>query len=365
MDYHPLFDSFAVVLLTAIIIGFTSAFSFLRVASLPILSALTWHCLLNCPAYIPRSSWASAVGGYTLFSLLHYLDVAVLTRWSFELQGPMNDLIRGTSQAVSPRLPNKLGRKEARLSDIICRLKFGFSVFFSWRFVNTPYQVKHLPQLDENLRSSRVRFLTHTALTVVFCYLVLDAMDSSSDINIAEKFYSLDKIGLLSRIQDVSLEELIMRLFAAVGLGVGLIAFQRGVYSIAAFVCVAVGLNAPEDWPPFNGPIHDIRSLRYFWSTFWHQINTHRLNIISKYLIYNVLRLRRGSRIVRYTRVWLIFVISGIWHVAIDFSSGIPARESGAFRFFCIQPLGIVIEDVIGSVYQVDTHYLGFIWVCV
>ncbi|KAI1866319.1 uncharacterized protein JN550_007707 [Neoarthrinium moseri] len=57
-------------------------------------------------------------------------------------------------------------------------------------------------------------------------------------------------------------------------------------------------------------------------STFWHQINTHRLNVISNYLLHGVLKLRRDGHWVRYIRIWLIFLLSGVWHVAIDFSSG-------------------------------------------
>ncbi|KAI1493660.1 membrane bound O-acyl transferase family-domain-containing protein [Biscogniauxia mediterranea] len=368
MSYHPLFDLFAVVGLTATVIGFTPALSPLRTACLPLLMASTWHCLSNCPAYISRSSWASAVGGYTLSSLLHYVDVAVLSGWSFELHGPAKDLIRGTTTTT------KTISRESQQSQLIARIKFGFSVFFSWRFVNTPYQVRNVPRLDAKLRSSRARFLAHTALTIIICYLVLDIMDSSSDAEVTDKFYSLEKIGVFSRIHDVSLEELVMRFFAAVGLCAGLVSFQRGVYSIWAFVCVATGLSTPDDWPPFNGPILHTYSLRYFWSTFWHQINTHRLNVMSYYLLHDMLGLKRGSKLVRYMRIWLIFLISGIWHVAIDFSSGISPRHSGALRFFSVQPLGIIIEDMILMPYTANSRLgkptptiarrvLGLLWV--
>lgn len=262
MSYHPLIDAFAVVGLTSLIVGFTPATSQLRIGCLPILLALTWHCLVECPAQIPRSSWASAVGGYTLSSTIHYLDVALLSGWSFDLQGPARDLIRGTApiQTAMPTLkPVSLG------SSIKERLRFGIAVFFSWRFVHTPYQVKRLPQLDPRLRSSRTRYLFQTAMTVVVCYLILDVMDSSSDAEVAAKFYSPEKVGLFSRIWDVTFEELAMRFFAAVGLCAGLVSFQRGVYSIVAFVCVGSGLSAPNDWPPFNGPIFQTYSLRDFW----------------------------------------------------------------------------------------------------
>ncbi|KAI6087459.1 hypothetical protein F4821DRAFT_235842 [Hypoxylon rubiginosum] len=80
MGYHPLIDSALVVLFAIIIIGFTPASSRLRTFSLPLLGFLAWNCISKCPLYIARSSWASSVGGYTLTSFLHFVDVAVLSQ---------------------------------------------------------------------------------------------------------------------------------------------------------------------------------------------------------------------------------------------------------------------------------------------
>lgn len=194
------------VSLTTLVVGFTPASSPLRLACLPVLSAFVWHCLLRCPEDIGRSSWAASVGGYTLSSLLQYIDVAVLSQWDFELQGPQNDIIKGTTQVVPQKPPITTIYSQ---SEIFSRLKFGLWVFCSRRFVNTPYEVKNIPRLlNKKLRQSRTRFLAHTAVTIFICYMILDAMDSSSDSDIADKFYSSDKIGLLSRIQDVSLRSL-------------------------------------------------------------------------------------------------------------------------------------------------------------
>ncbi|KAK7914119.1 membrane bound O-acyl transferase family-domain-containing protein [Apiospora marii] len=359
MTYHPLLDPIAVLVFTSTIVGFTPARSLSRIACLPVLGALTWHCILNCPFYIARSAWASAVGGYTISSFLHYLDVAVLSKLSFDDHGASRDpskIVQGSAPRGSrQRQATPSSRQhapETPRSQVLQRVKFGLSVFFSWRFVNTPHQVRNLPQLDGRLRASRARFLCHTALTIVICYILLDIMDSSSDAEVSAKFYTPDKVGVISRIAEVSLEELVMRLFAALGLCTGLIAFQRGVYNVAAFFCVATGMSDPGDWPPFNGPLTETYSLRRFWSTFWHQINTHRLNAISSFLLHDVLRLSRGTKFVRYLRIWLIFLLSGIMHVAIDVASGIPLQHSGAMKFFAIQPLGVFIEDMFLALYN-------------
>ncbi|KAK8075552.1 hypothetical protein PG997_010215 [Apiospora hydei] len=380
MSYHPLFDSVAVLALTAATVGFTPAASWLRIAFLPVLSALTWHCLLNCPVFIQRSAWASAVGGFTVSSFLHYVDVAVLSGWSFDTRGPSRDLVSGDISTTPPVGPQdtksegSTGSKPHESQLLTERIKFGLAVFFSWRFVNTPQQVKNLPKHDQRLRMSRSRFLSQAALTIACCYLLLDLMSSSSDPNISAKFFTPDKVGLFSRLAEVSMEELVMRFFAAVGSCAGLIAFQRGVYNVAAFISVGIRLNSPNDWPPFNGPIRQTYTLRYFWSTFWHQINTHRLSSMAMFLMHNVLHLPRGTILVRYLRIWLIFLFSGVQHVAIDVASGISLQHSGAMRFFWIQPLGLVIEDLFlslfnggsqraGQPFKLWQHFLGWIWV--
>jgi hypothetical protein len=319
MDYHPLFDLAAVVLVSATAIGFTPALSPLRSALLPVLCALTWHCVVQCPIYIERSAWATSVGGYTLAYLFHYLDVGILDPWDFTLQGPATEL---KSRKDDGPLASRSSNSSQPVDDAASRLRFGFSVLFSWRFVNTPYQVRNLPQLDDRLRQSRGRFLASTALTIVVCYLVLDAMDCSADPQLTETFYSLDKVAFFSRIRDVSAQEAVMRFFAAVGLGAGLVSVQRGVYSILAFVCVAGHLSDPADWPPFNGPFREIHSLRSFWSVFWHQTNTHRLRVTAGYLMHDVLRLPRDAKVARYLRPWVVFLLSALFHVAIDVSSG-------------------------------------------
>ncbi|KAK4202927.1 membrane bound O-acyl transferase family-domain-containing protein [Triangularia verruculosa] len=340
MDYHPVLDLVAVVTLSSLTVGFVSS-SFTRLAVLGLLSTLTYVCVLKCPVYISRSAWATSVGGYTLSYLWQYLDVGILSRWTYEKQGPEHDAIKPWGPIPPKARPD---------GSVASRLRFGFGTIFSWRFVGTPYQARGLPKLDEKLCKSRSAFLWNTFLTITACYLVLDMMDASADPEVTRRFYTLDKMGFFSRIGDVSAEELTMRLFAALGLGAGLVSVQRGVYSICAFVAVASGVSDPQDWPPFNGPFTGIHNLRSFWSIFWHQTNTHRLRVTSNWLLFDVLRMPKNSKIGTYLRPWLIFLLSAVFHVAIDASAGIPPQDSGAMRFFTIQPLGIVIEDLTTSI---------------
>ncbi|KAK7996579.1 Dual specificity phosphatase, partial [Apiospora arundinis] len=99
-------------------------------------------------------------------------------RWihgNFETRGPLRDLVKGTFGTQGPvsRLKDAISRKSATRSSnatqmlLTERIRFGFAVFFSWRFVNTPYHVKNVAQLDEKLRALRTRFLSQTLTVVV------------------------------------------------------------------------------------------------------------------------------------------------------------------------------------------------------
>ena len=52
----------------------------------------------------------------------------------------------------------------------------------------------------------------------------------------------------------------------------------------------------------------------------------------------------------------LAFWISGVMHFLIDLSADIPMRDSGAIRFFTIQALGIILEEV---VQKADRNVIG------
>ncbi|VUC25903.1 unnamed protein product [Clonostachys rosea] len=342
----PLLDSAAVIALIVLNVGFTSSL-FPRLACLPIISALTWHCVTVCPLSIPRSAWQALVGGFTAASVLHYLDVAIISHWEFDLQGPRRDLTTGHTWSSSPP-KQKVDRPSKTRSggQILSRLTFGTRVLCSWRFIGTPYEPRGVPLLKKKQPEAKSVFLRRMALAIVICYLVLDLMDASADEALTDRFYKPNQAAFFSRLHEVTFEEVGMRFFAALGLGAGLISVQRGLYSIIAFVCVTIGLHSPSDWPPFNGPFSAIYSLRNFWSVFWHQINTHKLVTISNFLLFEVLHFPKTAVLSRYLRVWTVFFLSALLHVAVDASSGINPRDSGAISFFTIQPLGILIEDL-------------------
>lgn len=82
---------------------------------------------------------------------------------------------------------------------------------------------------------------------------------------------------------------------------------------------------------------------------FYHQLLRRGCGSIAHLITYTILQLGRGGFIGRYLFISLTFAVSGVFHLCSDMSQGIGPRESGALHFFCIQALGIMIEDGIGA----------------
>ena len=79
---------------------------------------------------------------------------------------------------------------------------------------------------------------------------------------------------------------------------------------------------------------------------FWHQHLRSKLSSTSGFLTYQVLKLKKGSFITRYTNIFLSFFISGAVHCLTVLAAGFTFQQScGAFNYFCAQVLGIMIED--------------------
>jgi len=48
----------------------------------------------------------------------------------------------------------------------------------------------------------------------------------------------------------------------------------------------------------------------------------------------------------RYGKIFLAFAVSGAMHIAADTGGAVSAKESGAMTFFCLQAVGIAVEDL-------------------
>ena len=277
MPLHPLYFLATEIGTSILVVGFTSPSSILRVASLPFTAACLWYVVQKSINHMVRSPWAALLGGYAVSFFFQYVDIALLSRWSFDTEGPTYAPAKSSSTTTSssftaqhaiPSTRGSPGQTRGGEVSSLQRIMSATSILLNFRLVGTPHQVKNIPPFSTRNPSyipSQGEFLKQTATTAVISYLILDAITSGANPDMAAKYFSTRNILLLSRLSDISSTELGMRLSATVGLGISMNCVQRGIYSIAASVCVASGISKPASWPPFYGPVIEAYSMRRFW----------------------------------------------------------------------------------------------------
>ena len=89
----------------------------------------------------------------------------------------------------------------------------------------------------------------------------------------------------------------------------------------------------------------------YLRSVFWHQMFRQPFSSCAAFLVHNIFHLPKDGVLQRYSKIFVIFFISGLLHLLTDIGSGISSHESGSLRFFCTQVLGIIIEDAVQALF--------------
>jgi hypothetical protein len=256
---HPLIYLVVEIALTVFIIGFTTPHSALRPVALLIITLCVVQCIPSCMAHMKRTPWAALVGGYSITYLYHYMDIALLSRWSFEHDAPVSGLLRPNPQVDAHR-----GFTSPRSKSMWERLKFGIKLTSTFRFVGTQYEVRTTPRPNSPSSKETCR---RTFLVIVVSYLLLDFINSNNDPVIAIRFLCLEKIPIFARLREVTAEEVIIRTFTVLAAGVSLICVQGGIYNICALLAISTGISTPPEWPPFYGSAREAYMLTRFWES--------------------------------------------------------------------------------------------------
>lgn len=250
-------------LIVVLILGFSSADSILRPALLPLLLLLTLYTLPLNDA-IQHSVVHGLVNFNTVGVLFQYLDCACISRWSYAAGGPTSGAGGQRNLRAEPKHgPSTTGIKS--WADILRRLRFGTSLVTTWRGAGTPWEVKYTPRFPQV--PSRARFLFQTASSLALELLILDALSlpkGGTRIENAVTF-SWDRVRLLSRLREVSGDELVCRLQTVLGFWVGTYCAIRAMHHVLAIVGVETGLKDVERWPPVFGSLGQTYTLRRFW----------------------------------------------------------------------------------------------------
>lgn len=255
---HPVIYLVTELFLTMFVVGFTTPYSILRPTGLLLCTLCVVRCIPGCMPYMTRTPWAALVGGYSVTYLYHYLDIALLSRWSFEHGAPVSGLLR---PAPAPANASR-DYKPRDVDSIRERLIFGMKVTSTFRFVGTEYEARNTPSV---ITTRRKDFLRRMFVAILISYCVLDFINSNNDPAIASRFLTLEKIPILTRLHEITAEELTIRFFTVLAAGVGLNCVQGGIYHICALLAVSTGISEPSEWPPFYGSAREAYMLRRFW----------------------------------------------------------------------------------------------------
>ena len=262
---HPLPLYLSEVTISAIVIGFTSPTSFTRLASLPLILICTHVCVSTALERTERTFWASLYGGSSIGWAIHYVEIALLSRWSYGSRGP-NPPYKQRLKNVERR--HRDTRGETETAGFLERLRYGYFVAFSFRNCGTPYEVENVPRFsrkDPEYLPTRGTYLRHTAVSALVCYLFLDLSSLGMQPEKNPILYSSERVHLFSRLGDISGEELLSRAGTSVGVWASMYCMLTLYQDVVSFVGVLSHCDDVKSWRPAFGPLKEAYSMRRFW----------------------------------------------------------------------------------------------------
>lgn len=331
--------------ITALILGFTTRDSWLRSLGL---FQMIYCAYLQMPyiAFLQNSIIRGFAANAPFVLVILYTNKILLDKWTFTERGPTSS-VGGLNPKGGLKIKRSAGESVVN-DNAVQRMWFGLSISLEARFPATKWPVKNIPPFSgTNVRyiPSKVEFLRANIIRWIAYVLILDLAGFFNKGNDNDVLFGPTRIPFFSRVDSISMEEAMTRTIVVMSFWAFQYIVIEVVYGAFAMIAVGSGISRVEAWPPMFGFISDSYSLRQFWGYFYHQLLRRGCGSIAHAITYTLLRLRRGGFIGRYLFILLTFAISGVFHTFSDISQGIGFKESGAMIFFCIQALGIVVED--------------------
>lgn len=406
------------LVIIAAVVGFTHPGSLARPAALLFVATCVYAIASTAHMHM-RPSWALSLGGSSFSLLLRYIDLALLSQWSFEHHGPsleashaspQKDLGPVTSSAKTPHASQDEGtttsKQWASQNDTFWkRLRFGWSSMWAYRHLNSKYEIKNVPPFsieDPTYIPPRWPFVFRRTFIAAVDYLLVDLLGARPPPKNNAALFDDALVPVFRRLGNITSSELKLRTLSTAGFWLSVYCALQGAHAVVSAIAVTLGLSEVRDWRPLFGSVSGSYTLRDFWGyalllfglkerfaptianailsrNFWHQLFRKVLTEPSSFIAHRILRLPKGSMPARYLKLFLTFTLSGIMHYIADISSGMPVQYYGVVQFFCTQPFGIMIEDAVRACYTrltrgsgksrdtlphtLFTHCIGYAWV--
>ncbi|KAF8626962.1 hypothetical protein AX15_004616 [Amanita polypyramis BW_CC] len=286
---------------------------------------------------------------------------------------------------VQKKLRRKGQKYPADRMEWRARLRWAFSLLSSPRGVGWEHESSHaiLP-LPPSVRASRWAFVKAQALRLVAYAALLDILRWHDRWNpcYAKNGPSITAFGWT------------WRCFSMFSWPIQTYIQIDRLYWALASISVLLGLSTPGEWPLFFGDLFDAYTVQRFWGRTWHQLLRRMLTSHAKWVAQDVLRLKPGTWRALCIQLFTGFFVSGLIHGGIDYalygrrafchmtgswgrsSPGIDGGGGGAMSFFLLQPVAIIVENVViqcANTFPVIVrsrsrwrrwwHLLGYLWV--
>ena len=162
-----------------LVLGFTSENSALRALGLiPMLGCMQLALrIVQIKNNTTNQLYMSMLMGSTVSMVIQYLDSVLLSRWSYEAQGPTSALGGQTELRTLSGAAQQEGERSAGI--IFRRLVFGWEETFRARSTRTPWEVKNVPKFFPDrpeMVPTRAQFLYLSARRCLISLFIVDVI---------------------------------------------------------------------------------------------------------------------------------------------------------------------------------------------
>ena len=257
--------------MTSVTVGFVKRESSLRSLAFLLMTMLASVQVLQSST-IEHPVCRTVSGAASAFLVVLYLDVALLSRWTFQAKGPTSSVggltAVKTSRQKQDVADGRLFSETTARSSRIDALKFGLKVAVSSRFPATKWQVKGTPpfsRTDPARIPGRTKFLARNLSKCALFIVILRSVSGLGDPNDNAFLFASRRIPLFARRQSISTQELTTRVLGVAGYWTIQYLCIDVMYNVPATTAVMFNLTHVEEWPPVFGFVGDSWSIRRFW----------------------------------------------------------------------------------------------------
>lgn len=269
--FHPLVVVVVGNQITAFTAGFTSSHSSLRPALFALLVAYTCTGLAKYSNYIHTTSFYGIVLG-TMYGTwpLGFFDRLIVRRWAFEDRHNIFPAMfaekkkhkKGDEQDEAVSI-----KAEATRDTIGSRFAFGQEVAGSSRMVDTPWEAKNIAPFstsDPKYVPSHASIVTQRLL-IMLPSLVVQEIITEMQMSIDPSYVAQSRVPFLARLNEVSREEVAVRLIIGIGSWISLLCMIHITLGIGTVVLAYLKPNELRKLRPLFGSPSEAYTVRGFW----------------------------------------------------------------------------------------------------